>query len=44
MKMGEACGRHGGRKGRLYTVLVGTPQGKKLLRRPRRRWENIKMK
>jgi len=28
----------------LYGVLVGKPQGKRLLGRPRRRWEdNIKM-
>ena len=28
----------------MYRVLVGTPEGKKPLRRPRRRWEdNIKM-
>jgi hypothetical protein len=32
-------------KGRgLYRVLVGKPEGKRLLGRPRRRWEdNIKM-
>jgi len=31
------------RKG-TYRVLVGIPEGKKALRRPRRRWEdNIKM-
>jgi hypothetical protein len=28
----------------VYRVLVGRPQGKRLLERPRRRWEdNIKM-
>ena len=28
----------------LFTVLVGKPEGKRLLGRPRRRWEdNIKM-
>jgi len=28
----------------VYTVLVGTPEGKRPLGRPRRRWEdNIKM-
>ena len=28
----------------VYRVLVGKPEGKRLLRRPRRRWEdNIKM-
>jgi hypothetical protein len=31
-------------KGGLYRVLVGKPEGKKPLGRPRRRWEdNIKM-
>jgi hypothetical protein len=34
---------HGGEK-RLYRLLVGKPEGKRPLRRPRRRWENhIKM-
>jgi hypothetical protein len=33
------------RKGRdVYRILVGNPEGKRPLRRPRRRWEdNIKM-
>ena len=36
MRMGERRG--------VYRVLVGKPEGKKLLGRPRRRWEdNIKM-
>jgi hypothetical protein len=26
----------------VYRVLVGKPEGKKPLARPRRRWENIK--
>ena len=35
--------RMGERKG-VYRVLVGKPEGKRPLRRPRRRWEdNIKM-
>ena len=35
--------RMGGRKG-VYRVLVGKPEGKRPLGRPRRRWEdNIKM-
>jgi hypothetical protein len=35
-RMGEGRG--------VYRVLVGRPEGKRLLRRPRRRWENnIKM-
>jgi hypothetical protein len=40
--MGGTCGTHGGRG--VYRVLVGKPEGKKPLGRPRRRWEdNIKM-
>ena len=38
--MGGACGAHGGGE----RVLVGKPEGKRTLGRPRRRWEdNIKM-
>jgi len=41
--MGGACGVYGGGKG-VHWVLVGKPEGKKPLGRPRRRWEdNIKM-
>ena len=33
-----------GERGGVYRVLVGKPEGKRPLRRPRRRWEdNIKM-
>jgi hypothetical protein len=33
-----------GEKGNAYRILVGKPEGKRLLGRPRRRWEdNIKM-
>jgi hypothetical protein len=33
-----------GRRGDVYRVLVGRPEGKRPLGRPRRRWEdNIKM-
>jgi len=32
----------GERRG-VYRVLVGKPEGKRTLGRPRRRWENIKM-
>jgi hypothetical protein len=41
--MDGTCGTHG--EGRsVYRVLVGRPEGKKPLGRPRRRWEdNIKM-
>ena len=41
--MGEACGTHGKRRG-VYRVLVGKPEGKRLLERPRHRRDvNIKM-
>jgi hypothetical protein len=37
------CGTHGEGRG-AYRVLVGRPEGKRPLERPRRRWEdNIKM-
>jgi hypothetical protein len=33
-----------GKKGNVYRLLVGKPEGKKPLGRPRRRWmDNIKM-
>ena len=42
--MGGACSTYGG-MGKAHTgVLVGKPEGKKPLGRPRRRWkDNIKM-
>ena len=41
--MGGECSTYGGRRG-VYRVLVGKPEGKTPLGRPRRRWEdNIKM-
>jgi hypothetical protein len=41
-EMGGACSTYGGRG--LYKVLVGNPEGKRPLGRPKRRWEdNIKM-
>jgi hypothetical protein len=41
--MGRACSSNG-EKMNAYSVLVGKPEGKRPLRRPRRRWvENIKM-
>jgi len=41
--MGGACGAYGGGE-RCARVLVGKPEGKRSLGRPRRRWEdNIKM-
>jgi hypothetical protein len=42
-EVGRTCGTHGERRG-VYRVLVGRSEGKRLLGRPRRRWEdNIKM-
>jgi hypothetical protein len=42
--MGEACSAYGERGG-MYRVLVGKPEGRKLLGRHRCRWEdNIKIK
>jgi len=38
--------RHAARIGELrnaYSILVGKPEGKRALGRPRRRWENIRM-
>ena len=41
--MGRACGAYGEDRG-VHRVLVGKPEGKRPLGRPRRRWEdNIKM-
>jgi hypothetical protein len=41
-EMGGACSAVGG--GEVYRALVGKPEGKRPLGRPRRRWEdNIKM-
>jgi hypothetical protein len=42
-EMGRTCGTYGERRG-VYRALVGKPEGRRLLERPRRRWEdNIKM-
>ena len=41
--MGGACGTYGEGRG-VHRVLVGKPEGKRPLGRPRHRWEdNIKM-
>jgi hypothetical protein len=41
--MGRACGAHGEVRV-AYNILVGRPEGRRLLGRPRRRWEdNIKI-
>jgi hypothetical protein len=37
--MGGACSTYGERRG-VYRVLVGKPDGKRPLGRPRRRWED----
>jgi hypothetical protein len=37
--MGGAYGAHGVVRG-AYNILVGRPEGKRPLGRPRRRWEN----
>jgi hypothetical protein len=42
-EMGGSCGAYGEKRG-VHRVLVGKPEGKRSLERPRRRWEdNIKM-
>jgi hypothetical protein len=38
-KMGRACSTHG-EKRNPYRILVGKPEGKRPLGRPRRRWVN----
>jgi hypothetical protein len=40
--MGGACSSDGGGRG-VHMILVGKPEGKRPLRRPRRRWEDNKM-
>jgi len=41
--MGRACGAYGEDSG-MHRVLVGKPEGKRPLGRPRRRWkDNVKM-
>jgi hypothetical protein len=37
--VGGTCGTHG-RGEKVYTVLVGKPEGERSLGRPRRRWED----
>ena len=42
-EMGEVCSAYDERRG-VYRILVGKPEGKRSLGRPRRRWQdNIKM-
>jgi hypothetical protein len=41
--MGRACSTNGGKRN-AYRILVGKPEGRKPLGRPRRGWvDNIKM-
>jgi hypothetical protein len=42
--MGGPCSTNGGEEERLHRLLVGKPEGKRPLGRPRRRWvDNIRM-
>jgi len=42
-EMGGACSMYWERKG-IYSILVGKPEGKRPLERPRRRWnDNLKV-
>jgi hypothetical protein len=42
-EMGRACSMNG-EKRNVYRILVGKPEGKRPLGRPRRRWvDNVKM-
>jgi hypothetical protein len=41
--MGRACSTNGGKRN-AYRILLGNPEGKRPLRRPRRSWvDNIKI-
>jgi len=43
-EMGAACSTYGGQERSVYGVLVGRPEGKRPLGRPRHRWDdNIKI-
>jgi hypothetical protein len=42
--MGMACSTNGKKKRNAYRILVGNPEGKRPLGKPRRRWvDNIKI-
>jgi hypothetical protein len=42
--MGAACSTNGEEEKNVYRLLVGNPDGKRSLGRPRRRWlDNIRM-
>ena len=38
-EIGGACSTYGERRG-VYRILIGKPEGKRQLGRPRRRWED----
>ena len=40
--MGEGCSTYRERRG-VYRALMGKPEGRRPLGKPRRRWENIRM-
>jgi hypothetical protein len=43
-ELGGACSTKGEKKKNAYRLLVGKPEGRRPLRRPRRRWlDNIRM-
>jgi hypothetical protein len=43
-KIGRACSMHGRDEKCIQKILVGKPEGKRLLKTPRHRWEdNIRM-
>jgi hypothetical protein len=43
-EVGGSCSAYGGERRGVYRILVGKPEGKRPLGRPRCRWEdNIKM-
>jgi len=41
--MGGACSRYGVERRGAYGILVGKPEGKRPLGRPRCRWQNVKV-
>jgi hypothetical protein len=42
--MGWACSTNGGKEKNAYRLLVGKPEGRRPLTKPRRRWvDNIRM-
>jgi hypothetical protein len=43
-EMGGACSTNGGKKRNVYRLLVGNPEGRRPLGRPRHRWvDNFKI-